>query len=135
MIQTKCSFCMLTPMLTPCLHFFFYTMFPHMCIHGCKHRCKHSLCLYHPLWDFYSKTAVSYLHLSVLCLYHPVWDFYSNTVVSYLHWMSACIHTWFLFHQLGLSHKLTFLSSLHQHENVQHQFYWKVKKTAVFHLR
>ena len=40
--------------------------------------------LYHPLWDFYSNTVVSYIQISALCLYHPLWDFYSNTVVSYL---------------------------------------------------
>ena len=30
---------------------------------------------------------MSYLHFSSLCLYHPLWDFYSNTVVSHIHFL------------------------------------------------
>ena len=52
-----------------------------------------ALCLYHPLWDFYSNTAVSYLQFSALCLYHPLSDFYSNILI-----LTLLCHTYIFLH-------------------------------------
>ena len=84
-----------------------WTWCKHRFKHWCKHMCKHTaraLCVYHPLWGFYSNTAVSYLHVSALCLYHPLRDFYSNTVVSYIH---------FSFHIVCIIHCDIFIGHLY----------------------
>ena len=96
-------------------------------------------CLYPHLWDFYSITVTPCLDQRLLstgffntglAFCHPLWDFYWTILTLLCHNYNGFAHVStlvrFVFHQQGFSHRLSFLSSLHPHENVQRQFYWKV---------